>query len=265
MKRRHLLLLATCAPVCCSREDISSSFSESQMRGLQKLVRINEYGIPHPERIKIVYNHKDFKVDDLRDFNPYTRKGRCLELTVKGVVDLSKIGYEVTFVEGNDPHYFTTPRTPHDYLFVSKRDILDGRGRITDPEEIGNITKKNPLVYDPTFQRVVPFSGSGYKVHEIYHKGIVRDFLDSESNSQVFQNLDGFPFAMTSNGAIVYLVFNLNSPHLFHLGIQEFEGQVKECKVEELENMLRDETEILRTIEILKRVDKMAVHGDLRG
>ncbi|MBI5390530.1 hypothetical protein HZB02_03510 [Candidatus Woesearchaeota archaeon] len=157
----------------------------------------------------ITYNRKTCQVK----FDPfYTHgmpaksgiiSGTCVELMNAAYVAIraKHPEYHVLRVQGNDPEYFLCRDDAHFYLLVSETDLLGGKPVIETFNEIEKVVSKDPLLVDPSFQRVVPFSNSGYRVEALWNQGCKMGY----STAMVMFPDEGVPIGFNLRGELVYL------------------------------------------------------------
>src|SRR3989338_6566046 len=174
---------------------------------LRDLIAKYEYGqfniLDNGMRISFNRRTRQVLLDPFFRYDTSPTRGSCGELMNTAYYEIQRryTGYYVTRVKGNDPHFFTQPIDHHCFLLVSERDLMGGQDYVKDPTGIESIVASNPIVVDPSFQVVSPFSNSGYKVLEATNKGR-REYY---SNAQIVEHGVAIPLGLDSQGQIVYL------------------------------------------------------------
>lgn len=231
--------------------------------GLIDLIEKYEYGQFNilDNGMKISYNLKTKQVK----FDPFYRYdlrptiGSCGELMNTAYLDISEKYSElhVTRVLGNDPNFFKNPESKHCFLFVSEEDLIDNKYYTYESRDIEKALLKNPLIVDPSFNRVVPFLESGYGVQGLINQRC----RGSYSNTNIVHNKKGIPLGIDSHGRIVYLMVNFDSPQLIDIGIQESDNKTLLYKLDsqELDYKFTNDSDILRFIDLLRKREKFEV------
>lgn len=196
---------------------------------------------------------RQVKFDPFYHHDVRQTRGSCAELMNTAYLDIRERHpkVHVTRVEGNDPDFFIRPRDKHCFLFVSDEDLMDGQPYTHEPKDIEQVVSQNPLIVDPSFQRVVPLSDSGYSVQKLRNQGCKITY----SNTRVLNHNQGVPLGINSQGEIVYFMVNFDSPQLIDIGLQEPGKRAKQYRLDstDLDQLFREDPQIQRFIDLLKR------------
>jgi len=193
------------------------------------------------------------KFDPFYHYDSRPTRGSCSELMSTAYLDIRARypNVHVTRVTGTEPDFFKDPAFKHCFLFVSDGDLMNGQYDTREPKDIEDVVSLNPLVVDPSFQRVVPLSDSGYNVQRLMNQGC----RVSYSNTGVLNQNQGVPLGIDSYGKIVYLIVNFNSPQIMDIGTQEPGSNIGQYRLNstDLDQLFKDDPKILRFIELLRR------------
>lgn len=229
-------------------------------RKLSDLIRQYKYGKLNilNNGMQIIYNLKteQVKLDPFYHYDSLTARGSCGELMCTAYLYIRERHpeFHVTRVTGNDPNFFRDSETKHCFLFVSEQDLMKGKHYTHEPKDIEEVVSQNPLVVDPSFQRVVPLFGSGYKVQRLMNQGCKVSY----GNDIVLTHDQGVSLVFNSREELIWVMINFDSPQLFDIGVQKPRGNILQYGLDskELDQLLRDDTEILKFIDLLKRRKK---------
>lgn len=169
--------------------------------------------------MKISFNPKARKLmfDPLYQYDSLPTRGSCSELMNTAYLGILENfpEYHVTRVVGNDPDFFRGLQSKHWFLFLSESDLMNGKNFTYQPNDIEEAVANNPLVVDPSFHKVVPFSDSGYRVQGLFNQGCRIEY----SNTGVLFHRQAVPLGVSSQSDMVYLIANLDSPNLMDIGM----------------------------------------------
>lgn len=157
--------------------------SETDLDKLKKIVSGYNYSRKNiiGGNFRIKYNPEKHQILFLNffDYNNEIKTGTCGELMTKvyNEIKIEKVlpDYHIIRVEGNDPIFFNNEKKKHCFLLISKQDIMGDAEVIKSPAEIEGVLKEdeNLILVDPSFNRVIKFSNSGYTarklVNDNYH------------------------------------------------------------------------------------------------
>jgi hypothetical protein len=196
---------------------------------LQELIAPYQYGqfnlLEDEMQITVNSRTKQVKLAPFYRYDTSLNFGSCGELMNSAYRAIRReLPYlHVTRVIGNDPSFFRKSLDTHCFLFVSEQDLLRGNLFTEDKKEIEFAISKNPLIVDPSFQRVVPFSESGYSVQNLINQGCPVEY----SQETILKDKGAVPLCKDSSDRIFYLGVNFNSENLINFFIQESGGDLR--------------------------------------
>ncbi len=211
--------------------------------------------------MKISYNPKtkQVKLDPFYSYDSRSTTGSCSELMNTAYLDISEKYPElyVTRVVGNDPNFFKGLDSSHCFLFVSEKDIMGGKHYIHKAKDIKKVISENPLVVDPSFNKVVPFLKSKYKVKRLINKKSKVAY----SNTNIVGNGSGAPLGIDSHGRMVYLIVNFDFYHFMNIGIQDSGSRIclYPLNSDKLDYEYKDDSNILKFIHLFRKKKKYKV------
>jgi len=231
--------------------------------GLIDLIKKYEYGQFNilDNGMKISYNlrTKQVKFDSFYRYGSRPTIGSCGELMNTAYLDISEKYPElyITRALGNDSNFFKSPEDKHCFLFVSEEDLIANKHYTYESRDIKKALLKNPLIVDPSFNRVIPFFESGYNVQGLINQ---RSRV-AYSNTKIMNNKEGAPLGFGPHGKIVYLMINFDSPQLIDVGILGTDNKtwLYGLDSQELGYRLTNDYNILRFIDLLRKKEKFEV------
>jgi hypothetical protein len=229
---------------------------------LSALIEPYEYGQFNvlDNGMQITYNRiaRQIKLDPFYRHAERPTQGSCSELMVSAYLDIKERfpDAHVTRVVGTEPRFFNGSST-HCFLFVSEGDLMDGRKYTQNPTDIEDVVSQDPLIVDPSFNKVGPLSDSGYTVINLRNEGHKSNYFDSV----ILNQGSGVPLGISSNGALVGLTVNFASPYLMDIVVKY---AIKErghyfsdydrygFSSPDLDKVFKDDPKILEVIKLLK-------------
>jgi len=229
-------------------------------KNLKELVADYEYGQFNilDNGMKISYNPKtrQVKLDPFYHYDAHPKRGSCGELMSTAYLEIRDThpDLHVTRVTGNDPNFYRNSDAKHCFLFVSEQDLMGGKYYSHEPEDIEQVIEQDPLMVDPSFKTVVPFSESGYKVQRLMNQGCKVSY----SNRLVLPHNSGVPLGVDTQGDIVYLMANLDTQGALDIGLQSSGSSILQYRLEDtaLVERLTDDPKIMRFVELLKERER---------
>ena len=109
-------------------------------------------------------------------FSPNSQRGTCDEVAEHFYQNSEKGFYRAT---GNEPLFFCEKgRTVnHDYLLQLQDTLPDDYWELSTGRKVDIMLEQDPLIYDPSFKKVVRFSDSGYTL-----KNVINEPYDKRKN-----------------------------------------------------------------------------------
>lgn len=211
----------------------------------------------------ILYNPKTRQIqfDPFYNYDVHLKRGSCSELMNIAYSEILKKYPElhVTRVVGNDPNFFINPLSKHCFLFVSERDLMNGKSYSHEAEDIEQVIEQDPLIVDPCFKTVVPFSDSGYKVQKLMNQG----FRVLYSNKCILSHDRGVPLGFDAQGNLVFLIANLDIPGFLEIGLQRAGSSILRYGFgdKDLLEILNKDQKIMRFVNLLKE-KKISEYGE---
>lgn len=87
-------------------------------------------------------------------------------------------------VAGEEPLYFNGENSTHCFLMFPQKKLPRNFWRLDQDERKTYLLASNPLIVDPSFQKVIPVASSGYNLNEV---------LNNKFSSKNFLNLSAKP------------------------------------------------------------------------
>lgn len=142
-----------------------------------------------PNKVEVCHNQSDFYKKSNRDLN-------------------------LIRVYGTEPVYFNDEGSKHIYLLYLKKELNPDFWYWNNLEMKNYLIENNPLIVDPSFKKVIPFSNSGYEIKVILNNFYSPTDLDMENNKSV-------PLGISKNKELVSL--SLVNENLFIFFDKKFE------------------------------------------
>lgn len=169
--------------------------------------RYGKFGLLEKPPTEIVVNRSQGQVliRDYYDHASLPTTGECTELenTLFHEVQEKYPDLRVLRATGTDPSYFVYNATHGFLLVASETDMLPDE-RVDNPLSISTLLDESFVLLDPSFQRSVPFIGSGYKVTDLYGENrpveYCRDLLLTNGNLPLYFDDLSMVFLMSDPG-----------------------------------------------------------------
>ncbi len=223
---------------------------------LQEIIGKYDYSqanILDRDQLLIRYNsdQKTVGIDNFYRHGSRTRQGSCSELMIDLFLELqeSQRDYHILRVAGKEPTFFNTPNAIHCFLLLARQDLLDERAWTSDQTEIERVlspSSQELLVVDPSFQRVVPYSKSGYHAQTLFNE----NYRIGCPVSLALEDLRRVPLCFDRSGRMVQLVINFASPYLLDLAFHSPHGDLSFYRADE-DNLGTDDPLVLRFQELI--------------
>lgn len=227
------------------------------VKGLTELVSQYEYGQFNilEKEMKIRYNSRrqEIILNPFYDYGSLSNKGSCAELMNTAYFDILKRypNYHVLRVTGYDPNFFRHAPAMHCFLLICEKDLMSGKPVTYEEKEIKDVTSSDPLIFDPSFHKVVPFSESSYGVIRLVNQGVKVSY----SNRLISQNESGAPLSKDSEGNLVNMMVDFETRSKVCIGVQEPGKEIQGYHLYSKELGLRYDKDpgILRFIDFFRR------------
>lgn len=244
------------------------------INNLTKLIqsyKYNQFNIIKSDDINVNYNPKSrtVEIESFYEHDVISKSGTCSELMNSTYIEIKDKYPElhVTRVTGNEPSFYKQtlfskkPSNSHCYLLLSEQDLMDGKYYSDEKKEIKTIKKNNPLIFDPSFQKILPLAESKYSLERLMNEGCNVAY----SNNLILKHDEGTPIAISSSGEMVYLMANLNTPNVIEIGLQKKGSNVKQYNLDSsiLLEKLSNDDEILKVIDLFKNVPQFETYKTL--
>jgi len=192
-------------------------------------------------------------------------EGLCSELVLTAYSEIRNLhpSYHLTNVFGHDTEFFAQEGNEHQFLFASEGDLMSGKPIIDNAKEISDVLEQDPLIVDPTFNRIIRFSESGYAVNALVNQGIPMNY----SNALIMA--DGQSIALGIDSNIIFcLAFNTSADNPIGISIGgpndipyrlELDWLMKYKEAEKISGIMKY-VEFLRRVKIV-RTDEEFVYN----
>ena len=206
--------------------------------------------------LSVLYNlrTREVQLDPFYRYDARPKTGNCVELMNTAYLEIRNEypDLHVTRVIGKEPTFFRN--SIHCALFVSEQDLMNGEYYMHESKDIEKVLEKNPLLVDPSFKTVVPFSKSGYKVHRLYNQGCRL----LHSNTPVLSHNLAAPLGISKQGYLVYLMANLDVPGALVMGLRSASSSFAQYSLGDdvLFETLNKDSNMLSFLDLLKKIER---------
>jgi hypothetical protein len=176
--------------------------------------------------VEILYNEasQEMLLHPFYQHNIYSTEGCCTELMGTAFKDIKEKypDHYVMRAYGTDPDYFNDAFADHYFLLLSEKNLM-GKAEFIDKEaKISDILEKDPLLVDPSFKKVMRFSGSGYKVRQLFGENYKFNFSNALFFSEIdYESCFSVPLLLTNQKELMLLSPDFESPSLLSIGFQK--------------------------------------------